>query len=335
MCSNNPKLRSDGECDWIGEYGTFEAHIKICQNKRLNCSTCSSEDSKVTLTTNKLAKAAPSVAPEVSTLKIEPSIKLEASAECANTTAGPTPDTSSPPGEEHSDSSLDDNSPDRKGKASAPHESSPDKKPPAVSPAPTQQAYQPKPAPKIKEPVAPKTVQPKAVQEEAPKKKQVQEDVPVLVAVHNYNPETDNGMMSVLAGDRMEVFQRHESGWCFCRLLNKPQTPSGWVPNWVLPSEEETSAKALVEEKVVTPEPEPQKIEVVQPQVVQPQVVQPQPKESKNVTTVTTAFNATDSSQLTLAEELVEIVQQHTTGWTYGRKTDGSEGWFPDWACAQ
>eukprot|EP00746_Dinoflagellata_sp_MGD_P163487 gnl/MRDRNA2_/MRDRNA2_91549_c0_seq1.p1 gnl/MRDRNA2_/MRDRNA2_91549_c0~~gnl/MRDRNA2_/MRDRNA2_91549_c0_seq1.p1 ORF type:complete len:799 (-),score=152.86 gnl/MRDRNA2_/MRDRNA2_91549_c0_seq1:739-3135(-) len=332
MCSNNPKIRSDGECDWVGEYGTFEAHIKICQNKRLN-STCSPEEPKISLTNNVVQKLAN--ASDSSDSKAD---KLEA---CASTTAGPTPDVSSPPSEEtNSDASIDEHSPDRKGQKPVEHVPAPTQKPQAPTQAP--QAYQdhaPKPAPKIapkvKEPVvqAPKTapVQAKTVQEEAPKKKQAQEEITVLTAVHPYTPEASSGMVAVNAGDRLEVYQRHESGWSFCRLLNKPQTPSGWVPNWVLPSEEEP--KAVVEEKVVTPEPTPE------PEPVKPEVVPPKeaPKEaSKTMATVAIAFAATDSSQLTLAaEELVEIIQQHTTGWTYGRKTDGTEGWFPDWACAQ
>jgi hypothetical protein len=91
----------------------------------------------------------------------------------------------------------------------------------------------------------------------------------------------------------------------------------------------------VVEEKVVSSEPEPVTVKPLVKQAEQkPEVIQP--KEAKNLVTVTTAFVATDPSQLSLvADELVEIVQQHTTGWTYGRKTDLSEGWFPDWACAQ
>lgn len=301
MCSNNPKIRSDGECDWVGEYGTFEAHIKLCQNKRL-----SSEDPKITdPKTNKLANASES-----------------SDLQCANTTAGPTPDTSSPPGEEthscHSDSSLDD-SPNRKG---AQQDSTPASQP---KPQACTQASQPKPAPKVKEPLAPKAAaQPQAVQQGTSKKAQAQEETVVLLAVHTYTSETGSGIMSVTAGERMEVHQRHESGWCFCCLLDQPSTPSGWVPNWVLPNEKEAPATVAVEEKVVIPEPEPQKVEVAHP------------KEAKNLATVSTAFNATDSSQLSLVpEEQVEIVQQHTTGWTYGRKSNGSEGWFPDWACAQ
>lgn len=53
------------------------------------------------------------------------------------------------------------------------------------------------------------------------------------------------------------------------------------------------------------------------------------------------AFVAADSSQLTLdVDDFVEVLQQHSSGWTYGRKaclgeqpleSCSSEGWFPDW----
>lgn len=60
------------------------------------------------------------------------------------------------------------------------------------------------------------------------------------------------------------------------------------------------------------------------------------PKEAKNVMTVTTAFSATHSSQLSvIPDDLVDIVQRHPSGWTFGRKADLSEGWFPDWVCGQ
>mmetsp|Transcript_47567 Transcript_47567/g.85909 ORF Transcript_47567/g.85909 Transcript_47567/m.85909 type:complete len:374 (-) Transcript_47567:82-1203(-) len=55
---------------------------------------------------------------------------------------------------------------------------------------------------------------------------------------------------------------------------------------------------------------------------------------------VSAAFAAQDSSQLSLnVADLVEVIQQHPSGWTYGRKApclspvadSTSEGWFPDW----
>jgi len=46
------------------------------------------------------------------------------------------------------------------------------------------------------------------------------------------------------------------------------------------------------------------------------------------------AFAADDSSQLSIeVGDALEIVQQHGSGWTYGRKAHelASEGWFPQW----
>jgi len=33
MCANNPKCRSDGKCTWIGDYGSFQEHIRTCKNE--------------------------------------------------------------------------------------------------------------------------------------------------------------------------------------------------------------------------------------------------------------------------------------------------------------
>jgi len=72
------------------------------------------------------------------------------------------------------------------------------------------------------------------------------------------------------------------------------------------------------------------------------------PKAPSTVVRVaTTGFAATSTAQLTVtAGDLVEIVEAHASGWTYGRKVPSSghpsldamgpvEGWFPDWVCAQ
>eukprot|EP00404_Azadinium_spinosum_P002092 CAMPEP_0180428064 /NCGR_PEP_ID=MMETSP1036_2-20121128/6641_1 /TAXON_ID=632150 /ORGANISM="Azadinium spinosum, Strain 3D9" /LENGTH=632 /DNA_ID=CAMNT_0022433683 /DNA_START=91 /DNA_END=1985 /DNA_ORIENTATION=- len=39
MCCNHPKVRPDGKCDWIGEYGSYQKHVVQCQNKALNDSS--------------------------------------------------------------------------------------------------------------------------------------------------------------------------------------------------------------------------------------------------------------------------------------------------------
>lgn len=33
MCKNHPKVCTEGKCDWIGEYGTYQTHIQGCENR--------------------------------------------------------------------------------------------------------------------------------------------------------------------------------------------------------------------------------------------------------------------------------------------------------------
>lgn len=70
----------------------------------------------------------------------------------------------------------------------------------------------------------------------------------------------------------------------------------------------------------------------------------PSLKAPQNVVRAATAsFVATTSSQIALKpNDLVEIVERHSSGWTYGRKVSPTvdpsgaiEGWFPDWVCGQ
>jgi hypothetical protein len=75
------------------------------------------------------------------------------------------------------------------------------------------------------------------------------------------------------------------------------------------------------------------------------QAAPPAPKAPSTVVRVATAaFSGSSSSQLTVnTGDLVEIVESHASGWTYGRKVHAPqhahagaiEGWFPDWVCAQ
>mmetsp|Transcript_129759 Transcript_129759/g.336546 ORF Transcript_129759/g.336546 Transcript_129759/m.336546 type:complete len:154 (-) Transcript_129759:87-548(-) len=60
--------------------------------------------------------------------------------------------------------------------------------------------------------------------------------------------------------------------------------------------------------------------------------------ETRPILRACAAFTASSSSQLTLSvADLVEIVERHASGWTYGRKVSdvrgegAAEGWFPDW----
>ena len=43
-------------------------------------------------------------------------------------------------------------------------------------------------------------------------------------------------------------------------------------------------------------------------------------------------FEGNSENELTIQKgESLDVVERHETGWTFGKKKDGSEGWFPDW----
>merc|ERR1712048_592305 len=41
MCANHSKCSSGGQCDWTGDYGSYQEHIRACQNKPLYGETLS------------------------------------------------------------------------------------------------------------------------------------------------------------------------------------------------------------------------------------------------------------------------------------------------------
>lgn len=180
----------------------------------------------------------------------------------------------------------------------------------------------------------------------------------VAQAVSSFEP-TGSNMVPVQAGDLIQVLEEHKSGWTYAKNLNlKVPSNTGWVPSWIVPARGAT-------DPVSQPKPKPAEPQTTGVQQVQtgfshtvqqaapvvqqaPAMQQVQPAvavaaatttENRTVVRANDAFVGTSPSQLTLAPaDLVEIVERHTSGWTYGRKvTDGSavEGWFPDWVVCQ
>merc|ERR1712003_213923 len=43
MCSNHAKCNPEGRCDWTGDYGSYQEHIRACQNVPLRCGLSSTE----------------------------------------------------------------------------------------------------------------------------------------------------------------------------------------------------------------------------------------------------------------------------------------------------
>jgi len=112
----------------------------------------------------------------------------------------------------------------------------------------------------------------------------------------------------------------------------------------VAPAAVQPATPAVVQQVTPVVVPQPQTVAAVAA-VVAPATPAPS-TEARAVMRATAPFAATGSSQITLApEDLVEIVERHTSGWTYGRKVvdahqsdagSNIEGWFPDWVvCPQ
>lgn len=119
---------------------------------------------------------------------------------------------------------------------------------------------------------------------------------------------TSTYQLSLSPGERVEVIERHTTGWTYGR---KAQGSEGWFPDWAVP---QVPSAAPVE----TPPPSP--------------MVSMSPAGQGRMVWATAAFTATSPQQMCLtAGERVEVIERHPTGWTYGRKGNG-EGWFPDWA---
>jgi len=195
----------------------------------------------------------------------------------------------------------------------------------------------------------------------------------VAQAVSSFSP-TGNNMVPVQAGDMIQVLEEHRSGWTYAKNLSfKGPTNTGWVPSWIVtrspvepaqakPAEpqakEPTKAQASASQAAPIPAVAQQASPVQVQQQLQQQPQQPQQPqqqqqqqptgsaaatasaEARVVMRANDAFVGTSPSQLTLAQgDPIEIVERHTSGWTYGRKISESsvvEGWFPDWVvCPQ
>lgn len=191
-------------------------------------------------------------------------------------------------------------------------------------------------------------------------------------AMSSFDP-TGTNMIPVKTGDLIRVLEEHKTGWTYAKNLSlKNGNNTGWVPSWIVPARGSTTpaggdVASQTKTKLTGEAQQSQQKESSRPQ---PQAVQPQSApasqsaattqpaqqvqqvaaapamsasamDGRTVMRANDAFVGTSPSQLTLAPaDLIEIVERHTSGWTYGRKlSDGGaviEGWFPDWVvCPQ
>jgi len=179
-----------------------------------------------------------------------------------------------------------------------------------------------------------------------------QESSFVAPAVSSFEP-TGTNMVPIQQGDLIQVLEQHGSGWTYAKNLSAGNSSAGWVPSWIVQAPSAASDAAPAQKtKAAESTPQPKEAQVAAktamvqaPRVAAapapapapaPVVETPAPVEAnRNIVRATAAFAATSPSQLTLMlSDLVELVERHESGWTYGRKagdTGSAEGWFPDW----
>jgi len=75
MCANNPKCSPNGNCNWTGDYGSYQEHIRQCKNLPIaDCPLPSQEREQATLSKQGEAPAAdtPSTGPASSESELDP-----------------------------------------------------------------------------------------------------------------------------------------------------------------------------------------------------------------------------------------------------------------------
>lgn len=422
MCANHAKVNSDGKCEWIGEYGSYQKHIKSCKNlpgaqpevasplhesqapvhrppptvitldPESEAGESSTAVSRLTTPATTPAMAARSPPTRVSPMPtpvMEPqqaprldlsATPIGAPAVDARSPLASSPVASSPqvrpsPAPSTAPSAIEAS---RTGasrvvsEARAPEASrSPTNAPLAPAPAERPMVGRTKPSEAEAE-VAAAVAQAKT----SPSSHDVKEGSGAMIvnAASSFEP-TGSNMVQVQVGDRIQVLEQHNSGWTYCKNLTHGSAP-GWVPSWISQAapapEPKQQVKAQAEEsRLVKPKaaattpsvPAPAAAPVVNGPASPPApalaslkgsqvatapapALQASPAaEANSFIRATAPFSAATASQLSLAiSDLVDIVERHSSGWTYGRKvsesgaTDASqalEGWFPDWVISQ
>ncbi|CAJ1340801.1 unnamed protein product [Effrenium voratum] len=346
ICQNNPKLRTDGHCDWIGEYGTFQKHFESCKNVPLEAPVEAKVTEKPTPVPTKQAKAAP-------TPKQTPKAKTPAPAPTvpAHAVAAPSlPAAPTAPPQVPADQAV--RAQPQPTAPPAPAAAAP-AAPAAPAPAPAPFVPQPVPAPAVPMPApaqpAP-TTQPQPQPEVRKRPEEVNPDRDARDegyrghAVGNFEA-TGPTMVPVRLGELVEILETHPTGWSFAKNITTNSHP-GWVPSWIVPEAPTPTVATAVPAPVLAPvlAPAPKvTVEVqVQPPERQEWSARDREREAQRqeaqLMRALQAFTSGSDSQMSLnASDVVQIVERHSSGWTFGRKLISgaavSEGWFPDWVC--
>lgn len=364
MCVNHVKVRADGKCPWIGEYGQYQKHIASCLNKVSIDSLpvqpaprAESRDLNSPLTSAAhTPQIKPAVAPAVPAPTAAAPVVAQAPVKAPK--AAPEPPKPAPAMSPAVAAAIQ--QPGLTPPA-APSRQQPPKTPamPATPATPASQVPATAPATAASAPAAPATsLAPPS--EDAKASGEVSS--PMVQAASAFE-STGPNMLSLQAGELLQVLERHASGWSYCRSVSR-SSEAGWVPSWVVQATPQGSKSPTAPAVAAAPKEAPigaasrrdsEALRPKQPQVEASQtskegasstlpasMVPAAPKAPHAVVrAASAAFTATSASQLTLAQnDLVEIIERHSSGWTFGRKVNPGasavlEGWFPDWVCGQ
>eukprot|EP00931_Biecheleriopsis_adriatica_P082832 TRINITY_DN5630_c0_g1_i1.p1 TRINITY_DN5630_c0_g1~~TRINITY_DN5630_c0_g1_i1.p1 ORF type:complete len:796 (-),score=218.01 TRINITY_DN5630_c0_g1_i1:91-2478(-) len=361
MCANHPKVRPDGKCEWIGEYGSYQAHAKKCKNEIGACFTEAEVTTPVAQVQPQLtpplsqaeaptrstvpvgsvpqrASASPKVAPAAAPAMASQAVGAGPGTPAAAHSPAPLAPAAAPPATVVTPTAPA--APVAPAASAAPKAAAPPKAAPtvpaaqAVAAAGTAQGA----SARVTASQATPAVQSQAAAQQPHQRREQAQEMPsspgclfVAPAVSSFEPTGSNmarSSMSVRQGDMIQVLEQHDSGWTYAKNLSKAgNSIAGWVPSWIVQADSAQQAQE--------PAPEAKTARQAPLQQEEPAPAQ----EARNFQRANAAFTASSASQLTLnVGDSVEIVERHASGWTYGRKASDSgaiEGWFPDWVCPQ
>jgi len=159
------------------------------------------------------------------------------------------------------------------------------------------------------------------------------------VATARFEPRGEN-TIDVHPGQTLSIIEEHNSGWTYVR--NETTNLSGWVPAWVV-SKLPPPVPAVQRSMDVDP-PNPmqppgtlaqgQMQHAALPNAGAQGQAQAPPEQIRYPRMPALApFEGNSANELSVQKgELIEVVERHETGWTFGKKgAGGHEGWFPDW----
>jgi len=237
QCSNHARCRDDGRCDWTGEYGSFQEHVRTCKNVPLGKPAVLQESKSSAH--NPTAQAVPS-----SRFTSEEGSTAAPDSDAWDTEDAPhSEEPATPPAEDESaDSSVVVEAPDAEAADQSAEPAEPEPAEPtaaAAEPASLTdlikalvdlkvQSYTQKDVHQAlaEEPVQEQTVSEPTVPE--PAAQASVERVAIAVPYAASGPS----QLTIAKGDLVDILERNTSGWTFGRRVICGS--EGWFPEWAI-----------------------------------------------------------------------------------------------------